>query len=324
MIAPKLQSGDEIRIISPANSLSIVAQDQQELAVRRLEQWGLKVSFSANANETDEMQSSSVESRIADLHDAFADPNVKGILTSIGGFNSNQLLRHIDYDLIAANPKRLCGFSDITAIGSAIYAKTGLVTYSGPSFSSFGMFLGCEYTMDYFVKIMLESAPVTVLPSETWSGDAWYRDQHNREFIPNAGPIIINEGSAEGTIIGGNLCTLNLLQGTEYMPSLEGTVVFVEDDSMSIPEMFDRDLMSLIHQPGFEHVQALIIGRFQKESQMTPALLEKIIRDKRELQHMPVIADVDFGHTTPMFTFPIGGRAAIDARNPSFRLVISE
>ncbi|MEN1985563.1 S66 family peptidase [Paenibacillus hubeiensis] len=324
MIAPKLRPGDEVRIISPARSLSIIAPDQQELAVRRLEEWGLKVSFSANANETDEMQSSSVESRIADLHEAFADPNVKGILTTIGGFNSNQLLRHIDYDLIGANPKRLCGFSDITAMGSAIYAKTGLVTYSGPNFSSFGMLLGCEYTMDYFVKIMLESAPVTVLPSETWSDDAWYRDQHNREFIPNAGPIIIHEGSAEGTIIGGNLCTLNLLQGTEYMPSLEGAVVFVEDDSMSIPEMFDRDLMSLIHQPGFEQVQALVIGRFQKESQMTPALLEKIIRDKRELQHMPVIANVDFGHTTPMFTFPIGGRAAIDARNPSFRLVISE
>lgn len=80
----------------------MIAPDQQELAVRRLEEWGLKVSFSANADETDEMQSSSVESRIADLHGAFADPNVKGILTSIGGFNSNQLLRHIDYDLTSA------------------------------------------------------------------------------------------------------------------------------------------------------------------------------------------------------------------------------
>ena len=64
MIAPKLRPGDEVRIISPARSLSIIAPDQQELAVRRLEEWGLKVSFSANANETDEMQSSSVESRI--------------------------------------------------------------------------------------------------------------------------------------------------------------------------------------------------------------------------------------------------------------------
>lgn len=88
--------------------------------------------------------------RIKDLHEAFLDNNVKMILTAIGGYNSNQLLRYIDYDIIKNNPQIICGFSDITALLNAIYTKSGLVTYSGPHFSNFGMNKGLEYTIRYF------------------------------------------------------------------------------------------------------------------------------------------------------------------------------
>ncbi|MCJ7436116.1 MAG: LD-carboxypeptidase [Anaerolineales bacterium] len=87
----------------------------------------------------DAFDSSPITSRVADIHAAFADPKVKGILTAIGGYNSNQLLRYLDYDLIRANPQILCVFSDITALGTAIYARTGMISYSGPHFSTFGM-----------------------------------------------------------------------------------------------------------------------------------------------------------------------------------------
>ena len=73
------------------------------------------------------------------------------------------------------------------------------------------------------------------------------------------------------------------------------------------PHTFDRDLQSLIHQPGFEAVKGLVIGRFQKASGMTEQLLEKIIRTKKELDDIPIIAGADFGHTSPQITFPIGG-----------------
>jgi muramoyltetrapeptide carboxypeptidase LdcA involved in peptidoglycan recycling len=322
--APKLKAGDEIRILSPSRSLSIVSEENRLIAQSRLEALGFKVSFSQHVLENDDFASSSIESRVADLHEAFVDPKVKGILTSIGGYNANQLLAHLDYDLIGAHPKRLCGYSDITALSHAIYARTGLITYAGPHFLTFAMLRGNEYTTTYFQRLMLEEGSIQIQSSPEWSDDAWYLDQDQRSFHRNAGPYAIHEGEAEGTIVGGNLCTLNLLQGTPYMPSLKGTIVFVEDDYESSPATFDRDLQSLLHQPEFDQVKGIIIGRFQKASHMTEELLRQIIRSKRELASIPVIADVDFGHTTPQFTYPIGGKVLIRARNGRVGIEICE
>ncbi|WP_151736470.1 S66 family peptidase ['Paenibacillus yunnanensis' Narsing Rao et al. 2020] len=324
MKAAKLQPGDEIRIISPSSSLAIIAEDQMKRAVTRLNALGFKVTFAANAYEKDVFDSSSVASRIGDIHAAFADPLVKGILTTLGGYNCNQLLRELDYDLIAAHPKRLCGYSDITALSGAIYAKTGLITYSGPHFSTFGMIHGFDYTLDYFKKMMTEDCTVAIEPSGQWSDDSWYLDQENRVFEPNSGPYAINGGEAEGLLIGGNLCTLNLLQGTEFMPSLQDAILFLEDDFESHPATFDRDLVSLIQQPGFEKVRGLVIGRFQRGSGMSRELLTTIIRSKKELARLPVIADVNFGHTSPIITFPVGGRAALKAGSGDIHLRIWE
>ncbi len=176
---------------------------------------------------------------------------MKAVLTAIGGYNSNQLLRYLDYDLIKANPKILCGYSDITALTVAIHARTALVTYSGPHFSTFGMEQGLGYTLEYFQKCLLKTGPFTIDPSTEWSDDKWARDQQDRTFIRNEGCVVICEGSAEGTLLGGNLCTLNLLQGTEFMPSLAGSLLLLEDDYELKALTFDRDLQSLLHQPGF-------------------------------------------------------------------------
>lgn len=324
MRAEKLKPGDELRIISPSRSLSLIAAEQRKIAKDQLQKLGFRISFSTNSFETDDFFSSSIDSRIEDLHEAFLDPNVKGILTTIGGFNSNQLLRYIDYSIIASNPKRLCGYSDITALSNSIYAQTGLITYSGPHFSTFAMLHGNEYTTEYFRRLMMTEEEIKVQSSKHWSDDTWYRDQEDRTFIKNSGSFIINDGEAQGTIIGGNLCTLNLLQGTEFMPSLKNSILFVEDDYESTPATFDRDLQSLIHQPEFQHVKGLVIGRFQKESHMTSDLLTKIIKSKEELSDIPVIADVDFGHTSPMITFPIGGLASLRAYGVRIELKIME
>ncbi|MEK4194874.1 S66 peptidase family protein [Paenibacillus sp. FSL L8-0323] len=324
MRADKLKPGDELRIISPSRSLSLIDAQQRKIAKEQLERLGFRISISTNSFETDDFVSSSIDSRIEDLHEAFLDPKVKGILTSIGGFNSNQLLRYIDYSIIAENPKRLCGYSDITALSNAIYAQTGLVTYSGPHFSTFAMLHDNEYTIEYFRRLMMDNKEILVQPSKHWSDDEWYLDQENRIFIKNEGPFIINDGEAKGTIIGGNLCTLNLLQGTEYMPSLKNSILFIEDDYESAPATFDRDLQSLIHQPEFEGVKGLVIGRFQKESRMSKKLLTTIIRSKEELSDIPVIADVDFGHTSPMITFPVGGQANVRAYGARVELRIAE
>ena len=311
MIPEKLKTGDEIRVVSPARSLSIISDESRAIANKRFEELGLKVSFSKHASESDDFNSSCIESRVEDLHEAFSDPNVKGILTTIGGFNSNQLLKYLNYDLIAKNPKILCGFSDITALSNAIYAKTGLVGYSGPHYSSFGMEKGFEHSLEYFRKCLMEEGEFEVKASKEWSDDFWWTDQKNRKFEKNNGYKSLVEGETEGTIIGGNVCTLNLLQGTEFMPSLEGTIVFAEDDEETKPETFDRDLQSLLHQPGFEKMKALCVGRFQRVSKVSDDLLEKIVSTKKELENIPVISGLDIGHATPMITFPIGGKAKI-------------
>jgi muramoyltetrapeptide carboxypeptidase len=272
---------------------------------------GFRVSFAKNAEERDIFSSSSIASRVEDLHTAFLDPNVKGVFSTIGGYTSNQLLRYLDYDLIRTHPKVFCGFSDITALENAIYAKTGLVTYSGPHFSTFGMKKGLEYTLTHFKQCLMESNSFEISPSEQWSDDSWSRDQENRSFENNAGFLILNPGQADGTLLGGNLSTLNLLQGTEYMPSLANSILLLEDDDESKPRIFDRDLQSLLHLPEFSQVKGLIIGRFQRASGMTTEKLTQIIRSKRELAHIPVLANADFGHTIPQFTFSIGGQAKL-------------
>lgn len=203
MIAEKLKSGDEVRVIAPSRSMAILGEDCKEIATKRLEELGLKVTFGKYVNDYDEdYMCTNVKDRAEDLNEAFKDKNVKAILTVIGGFNSNQILEYIDFDIIKQNPKIFCGFSDITILLNSIYAKTGLVTYSGPHYSSFGMKKGfMEYEMEYFKKMFFENDEIIVDSSKEWSDDAWFLDQENREFIKNNGMFVINEGEAEGTIV---------------------------------------------------------------------------------------------------------------------------
>ena len=310
----KLKQGDEIRIVAPARSLSLLSDETVNFAVERLESLGFNVTFSKNCKEIDRYGSSSVKSRVDDLHDAFADRNVKAIFSVIGGFNSNQLLKYLDYELIKNNPKILCGYSDITALANAITAKTGLITYSGLQFSTFGMQKEFEYNLEYFKKCLIEDEEFEVKPSKTWSDDSWYIDQNNRNIMQNEGYVVFNKGKAEGTIYGGNLCTLNLLQGTEFMPDISNSILFLEDDDIledfSLIE-FDRNLQSIIHLPNFDSVKGIVIGKFQKRSNVDLMELKEVIMSKEELKNIPIVANANFGHTNPMFTFPIGGSAKL-------------
>jgi len=318
----KLKRGDEVRVIVSSRSFSLLSEETKNIANQRFYELGLKVSFGKHISENDEFLSSSIESRVEDLHEAFLDKNVKAIFTVLGGFNANQLLRHIDWNIIKNNPKIFCGFSDVTILNNSIYHKTGLVNYYGPHYSTFGQKLCFDYTLDYFKKCLLSEEEFLILPSDNWSDDVWYTNQEDRNFIKNNGFLVINEGEASGIILGGNLCTLNLLQGTEYFPDLSNSILFIEDDELSNPVTFDRDLQSLIHQPNFSKVKGLVIGRFQKISDVSNDKLIKIIKNKKELDNIPVVANVDFGHTDPKITFPIGGEAKIIVKNSGSEIKI--
>ncbi len=319
----KLENGDLVRVVAPACSLGIVSAENRNIVAEQFEALGLQLSFGKHVEEIDEFQSSSIESRIEDLHEAFADPEVKAVFAVIGGYNSNQLLRYIDWELIKNNPKIFCGYSDITALNNAIFSRTGLVNYSGPAYATFCEKLGFDdYTLPYFKQCLFSEDAYEVVPSERWSDDEYYKDQEKRNFISNDGPRVINAGVARGILLGANLCTLNLLQGTEYFPDLTDSILFIEDDEMTNPVLFDRDLQSLIHQPGFGGVRGLVIGRFQRKSGISDDMLRKIIKTKKELDTIPVIAGADFGHTQSMFTFPIGGDVAVSAEGKHVKLEI--
>jgi muramoyltetrapeptide carboxypeptidase len=324
VIPAKLRPGDEVRIVSPAVSLGFIPEDQRTMARERFEALGLRVSFSRNVEVLDRFDSSPVEARVSDLHEAFADPGVRGLFTTLGGYNSNQLLDYLDYDLIGANPRVLCGFSDITALATAIHARTGLVTYSGPHFTTFAMKRGVEYTTEYLVRCLMREGPFDVPPADHWSDDPWYEDQENRDFVPNPGYEVIHEGEAQGRLLGGNLGTLALLFGTPYMPELEGALLLIEQDEEESAADFDRHLQSLIHQPGFSGVGGLVIGRFQRASDVDLDTLKAVIGSKRQLDGLPVVANASFGHTTPQFTFPIGGHGTLRAEHGRANFRIDE
>lgn len=324
MLAQRLTPGDEIRIIAPSTSMAVVKGKQIDLAVNRLNDLGFKVTFGKYSENHDEFFSTTVKERIADLHDAFTDQKVKAVLTAIGGYNANQLLRHIDYDLIADNPKIFCGYSDITSLQLAIYRKTGLVTYSGPHFSSFGVKHGFEYTLKSFLEAVTNDAPFEIEPSEVWSDDPWFLEQEQRNFVQNTGYTILQEGTAAGKLIGGNLSTINLLQGTEYMPSLHNSILFIEDDEETHARIFDRQLQSLLHQPDAAGIKAILIGRFQKDSQITDTALRQIIASKSELRGIPVIANVNIGHVQPFATVPIGSTATVTAVSSNVEITIDQ
>lgn len=219
----------------------------------------------------------------------------------------NQILEHIDYEIIRKHPKILCGYSDITALLSAVYAKAGLVTYHGTHFSTFGFEIEPKYTQKSFFDCVMKEGSLTLNPS-----------QAVKEYT------VIQQGVCEGTIIGGNLCTLNLIQGTQFMPQADDIVLFLEDDNIMgdyfIYE-FDRNFQSLLQAYGTERIKGVVFGRFDDSCKMIADVVKRIIADKLP-KDIPVLFGVDFGHVFPMITFPIGGNVRIEATtNPLIEII---
>ncbi len=190
---------------------------------------------------------------------------------------------------------------------NAIYEKTGLVSYYGPHYGSFVFDKEARYTRNAFFDCVMADAPISIVPSNT--AGAYHT---------------IQEGACEGTIIGGNLCTLNLLQGTPYMPDICDKVLFLEDDNIMgdyFRYEFDRNLESLMQIDGADTVKGIVFGRFDDSCGLSTDTIADIIRDKVPTG-IPIIFGADFGHVFPMITFPIGGIVRISANKGSAELQI--
>lgn len=313
ILPPRLKRGDTIRVIAPSQSLSTIGEEKVVEAVKSVSSLGFVVTFSKNCNAQNEFGSSCISDRINDLEVAFQDPKVKAIIAARGGYNSNELLPYINWNTIKNNPKIFIGYSDITVLTNAIFSQTGLITYSGPNFVTFGQGKNYSYTNLSFFNTLTSYSPYKVVPSTNWDDNEF--SSQSKSYTTKNYTVII-PGNTQGTILGGNLCSFNLLQGTNYFPDLFNTILFFEEDDLSEADTlkeFDRNLESLMQQPGFSGVRGIILGRFQKRSAVDIRQLSKLLQNKPSLNNFPVIADVDFGHTNPKITFPIGGIVRIKA-----------
>ena len=301
----KLEKGMHIRVLSPSSSIERVGGfEANRDAKEMLEQLGFKVSFSKHYFENDILGSASIQSRVDDLHEAFLDPTVDVILATIGGFNSNELLPYLDYELIAKHPKIICGYSDTTAILNAIYAKTGMLTYMGPSYTSFKMKELQEYQTESWLKA-LSHTHYELTPSEKWGSNAWYLPDATLTFQPTVWKVY-NHGKATAIAIGGNVSTFSLLRGTTYAPTPEDYAIFIEKSEDGDYYEFDRNLAALLQAyPN------------PKECCMTEELLLYILDKYPVLKQIPVMYDLDFAHTQPLFTITIGAKVTVDTEQMS-------
>ena len=317
IVPDKLRAGDEVRILALSRSIGGlkvypgISDADVEFARKGLEALGLRVSFGRHVMETNAHLTVSVEARLEDLRDALNDTSVKGILAVTGGIGAIQLLNRLDFELFAAHPKILCGYSDITFLCNAIYARTGLVTYNGPHFSTFMMHKGFDYSLRYFQACLFDAAPFDAVASSEWSDDVWLKDQEDRHFHPNNGWWGIRDGEVEGTVLGGGYFALNLMQGSEFFPPLDEAILFLEHpaEGKSTLMNLDMGLRALTYQREFRKVRGLVIGRFgSNNGGLDRARMTAMLNDIPALAGLPVMANCDFGHTTPILTLPIGGR----------------
>jgi len=306
------QPGDEIRIVAPSSAWNTDRAKQYELAKKNLEKLGFNVTYGKYLEPATHLDAVDVKLRAKDIHDAYRDNSVKAIMALNGGWLANSLLPSLDWDVIRANPKPFIGYSDITVLLNAIYAKTGNVGYLGPNLGTFGIKHEAQYTAENLRSVLCgKEKTVSLVPSRKW-GEGKKRKQHVTQPWE-----VIQPGSAEGILIGGNIATLYLLQGTDYYPMFkEDTVLALEDDDEAgeyTTREFDRRLESILQQSNArKYIRAIVIGRFQSASKVAMEDIRQVIRSKN-LKNIPVVANVDFGHTQPLLTLPIGGRMSVAA-----------
>lgn len=315
----RLQPGDTIGIVSPSGPVAAFCPRRLKRGVEELEKHGFRVKLGKHVSERKKYVAGTIEQRLEDLHAMFADKEVKAVVSTIGGLNANQLLDGIDYKLIKANPKIFMGFSDITVLLNAVHAKTGLTTYLGPALlPQFGEFGGTlPFTWSFMEKVVMGSDDVHIEASKEWTDELtmWDKeDDRPRVMKPNPGISVLKTGTASGRLVGGNIGTLLLLAGTEYMPDLEGAILIAEEDEVETPSSIDRLFTHLRSIGAFSKINGMLVGRFNSKVGFTPEnLVDDIILTATRGYDFPVLTGLDFSHTDPMVTMPIGGQCAMDA-----------
>lgn len=335
IVPPPLQQGDTIAFISPSLRLNNIYVQALNRAAQHLRTLGFQVLNIFNEEEPTDFNDQ-ISQRCEEIHDAFRNPAVKAIITTVGGSSANELLPHLDYQLIRSNPKIFCGYSDTTALHFGIFTQTGLQTFYGPM-AIYPLGEHPEplaFTTDQFLRVVTETGcqPIGGLPfSAEWSPEFvkfWANPTRllRRKMQPNAGWRWLREGSAEGRIMGGCLEPMMHMPGTKFWPDFSGRILLIEtsvgeDPVHGVPlETVRAQLATLRNLGVFWRITGLVVGRPYGYDEEQRKSFDQIILNQTRDMTFPILTDVDVGHTDPILTIPLNAMAALHSAENSFSI----
>ncbi len=325
LILPRpLPKNATLGVIATSSPIHEGSEELIARGYRRLRERGFEVIEAANCRNDHGHTAGTIQERVDALHTFFEDPAIDGIISFWGGLQTHQLLEYLDWELIQKHPKPLVGYSDLTVLTNAITFMTGLVTFSGPAVITFAKPTFFDYSWQYFEQLLITGGErLRYQPSPVTSDNAWYeRDDNKMIEKPAPGWRCYRPGEATGPIVGGNLGTLLLLAGTRFWPDLKGCILFVEEDEAENSGTIDRMFTQARQMGIFEEIAGMVVGRFPAAVGFTEEdTLEMILDDSLKGSDFPVLLDVDFGHTDPLLTFPLGVRCRLDAERKHLELV---
>lgn len=280
-----LRPGQTIGVIAPAGPATEAALERAPAVIEAL---GYAVRMYPGCYARRDFLAGDDDCRLADLHAAFADEDVAGILCLRGGYGSGRLLDRIDFSSLFRNAKPLIGFSDITAL-HAQFSNAGLASFHGP---------------------MLTSNLIDATDPAGDLGLHYLRDGMIAGTVMQ--PIIDDSnlhipGNAQGRLIGGNLSIIASLVGTPWALDTRGAILFLEDVSEA-PYRIDRLLLQLRLSGALDHVNGFILGHFTSDQ---PPFC--VLREYLEPLGKPVLCGWPAGHADPNTLLPLGVRVELDA-----------
>lgn len=302
----RLQPGDTVGFITPG---SFATDEALQKAWTNIEKLGLKVKPGKNLRALRGFNAGTDAQRLEDIHQMFADPEVKAVWCVRGGYGCTRLLPFLDFNLIQQNPKVFIGYSDITALLHAIHLNTGLVCFHGPvAASNF-----TDYNLSELENLLFRaSSRHTILMAEA------QKEKAASEYQPS----VIQRGSATGVLCGGNLSLMAAMAGTPHAFDLSGKLVFIEEVEER-PYRVDRMLTTLLQASNLHKAAGIALGVFSacqpKPDERSLSLMETL-QDRLGGLGMPVVYGLSFGHVAENCTLPVGIPATLDTATLSLQL----
>lgn len=328
-IPRRVQRGDTVAVVSPSAPAIAAHPHRADRGRAYLESLGLNVRVMPNAARREGWVSASAEARADDIHRAFLDDEVAVVLASTGGNHSNQLLPHLDYELIGSHPKIFQGYFDITVLHWTFLKFARLQTFYGPALApELGEYPEVlPYTARFLCAAWFGEEPLRFEPADLWTDEFLdWNEQADltraRALRPSEGWVTIREGVAKGPLLGGCLETICWhLKGSAAWLDLAGALLFVEtSEEGPSPAHVDAYLTDLEQLGVFDSIAGLIVGRPYGYDEERERTLWRIVEARTREAGIPVVANVECGHTDPMLTLPLGAVARLDAGAGAFEV----